>query len=326
VIGSAVSTQTSDLHGKIGIDSEMGDRSLYDLLVGDGPATAVSANALTTDVSLYEGLAYLQDSVLGSSVSTQTSDLHGKIGIDSEMADRSLYDLLVGDGPATAVVAAALTTDVSLYEGLAYLQDSVLGSSVATTTDTVWGVLGTDAQYADRSLYDLLMGDGPVTAASSAAPANDISLYGVASAIYDYVANGTTFTITKAFGHTTIATTGSDVTGVSSGGALLIEEVIFDNNATAMDSGADGADLDLSVNNASHAINAVFATLDDDGLGANATMSGTDGDLDTFFPVVLESGKKVQLTAGDEVFTSGGNMQVHIRFRRMAAAATVSAA
>ena len=324
LLGTASATTTDSINGKLGTDAQMADRSLYDLLVGDGPTTAISGAALTTDVSLYEGVAYLQDSVLGTSTDTTTDTIWGVLGTDAQYADRSLYDLLVGDGPTTAIAGAALTTDVSLYEGLAYLLDDVIGTSTATTTDTIWGVLGTDAELADRSLYDLLVGDGPVTAPTGAAPGNDVSLYEVVRKVYDNQA-GSCFWVTKAFTHTAVVSTAADVTGTSSG-ALVIEEVILDNSQTAMDSAGDGADIDLSVTNATHAISAVFATLDGDGLVTNATFSGTNGDLTTFYPVVLESGKKVQIAAGDENFTSNGEMQVHIRFRRMSTAATVSAA
>jgi len=304
----------------------MNDISLYDLQVGDGPTTAPAAAAAGDDVSLYEVARYIQETLLGSTASTQTSDLHGKIGTDAEMNDISLYDLLVGAGPTTAPSAAAAGDDVSLYEVTRYIQETLLGSTQSTQTSDLHGKVGTDTQMADRSLYDLLVGDGPTTAPSSAAPANDVSMYEVLSSVYDYVANGSTFVVSKTLVHSTIVTAASDVTGASSGGALLIEDVVLCNDSTAMDSGGNTADLDFTVTNATYAAGAVFATVDDDGVAANATLSGSNGDFNTFYPVVLESGKKVQVAAGDEVFTSGGTLQINIKFRRMAAAATVAAA
>jgi len=62
---------------------------------------------------------------------------------------------------------------------------SRLGLADGTTTESIQGKLGTDTELADRSLYDILNGGGPAAAAAAAAPANDKSLYAVASAIYN---------------------------------------------------------------------------------------------------------------------------------------------
>lgn len=67
-----------------------------------------------------------------------------------------------------------------------------IGSDVnATTTDSIQGKIGTDTEMADRSLYDLLNGAGPVAAASAAAPANGVSIYGMIRDIWDVLRNGT---------------------------------------------------------------------------------------------------------------------------------------
>lgn len=53
---------------------------------------------------------------IGSDVNGTTTDsIQGKIGTDTEMSDRSLYDLINGGGPAAAAAAAAPANDVSLY-------------------------------------------------------------------------------------------------------------------------------------------------------------------------------------------------------------------
>ena len=65
-----------------------------------------------------------------------------------------------------------------------------LGLADGTTTESIQGKLGTDTELADRSLYDILNGGGPAAAATAAAPANDVSLYAVVSAIYGMVAPG----------------------------------------------------------------------------------------------------------------------------------------
>ena len=131
--------------------------------------------------------------LVGLSTSTQTSDLHGKVGTDAEMADRSLYDLLVGAGPVTAPSSAAPASDVSLYEVASAIYDdtAVIGAATSTETDNVCGKLGTDAELGDRSVYDLLNGGGPVTAATAAAHANNVSLYGAVGYVSDNLGVGT---------------------------------------------------------------------------------------------------------------------------------------
>ena len=62
-----------------------------------------------------------------------------------------------------------------------------LGLADGATTESIQGKLGTDTELADRSLYDILNGGGPAAAAAAAAPANDKSIYAVASAIYNLV-------------------------------------------------------------------------------------------------------------------------------------------
>lgn len=56
--------------------------------------------------------------------------------------------------------------------------DSEIGTADGATTESINGKLGTDTELADRSLYDQINGAGPASAATAAAPANDVSLYG----------------------------------------------------------------------------------------------------------------------------------------------------
>jgi hypothetical protein len=193
VIGAATSTQTSDLMGKIGTDAELGDRSLYDQLVGDGPVTAPASAAPANDVSLYEVLSAVYDdtNVIGAVTAATTDSVCGKIGTDAEMNDISLYDLLVGDGPSTAPSGATAGNDVSLYEIARFAQEAVILRADSTQTDDIMGKIGTDAEMNDISLYDLLVGDGPTTAPSAAAPGNDVSIYEIVRDIWDALRNGT---------------------------------------------------------------------------------------------------------------------------------------
>ncbi|MCK9602188.1 MAG: hypothetical protein M0R06_24295 [Sphaerochaeta sp.] len=60
-----------------------------------------------------------------------------------------------------------------------------IGAVSATTTDCLQGKIGTDDEMLDRSLYDLLNGDGHTAAATAAAPGNNVSLYAAIRAIYN---------------------------------------------------------------------------------------------------------------------------------------------
>jgi hypothetical protein len=67
------------------------------------------------------------DADLGEPNDTETSTLHGKVGTDTEMADRSLYDILNGGGPAAFAAAANPANDVSLAAVLRAIVTSLTG-------------------------------------------------------------------------------------------------------------------------------------------------------------------------------------------------------
>lgn len=78
-------------------------------------------------------------SLIGTVNSTTTDNLHGKIGTDTEMADRSVFDLLAGDGPASYPAAAAPANDVSLAEIIRAIYDRQLGDGTDASTNAVLG-------------------------------------------------------------------------------------------------------------------------------------------------------------------------------------------
>lgn len=85
-------------------------------ITNTGAADATLATALG-DLANDSLAARLAD--VGSDVDSATTDnLQGKLGTDTELADRSLYDILNGGGPAAAAAAAAPANDVSLYGAL----------------------------------------------------------------------------------------------------------------------------------------------------------------------------------------------------------------
>ena len=65
---------------------------------------------------------------LGEPEDAETSTLHGKVGTDTEMADRSLFDLLMSAGPAAFPAAADPANDVSLGAVLRGILTSLVGS------------------------------------------------------------------------------------------------------------------------------------------------------------------------------------------------------
>jgi len=160
------------------------------------PAGVTAGNG----VSLAEVIRYVQENIVnGGTVLPAT---------------QSIYDLIAGaNGIATWAAAAAPGNNVSLSEAVRYIVETQLGTLVnaggtetlggilgdfanvtlaarlgladGVTTESIQGKLGTDTELADRSLYDILNGGGPAAAAVAAAPANDKSLYAVASAIYN---------------------------------------------------------------------------------------------------------------------------------------------
>lgn len=119
---------------------------------------AATLGAILGDFANDSLVARLND--IGSNVdSAVTSDIQGKLGTDTELADRSLFDILCGDGPAAFPNAAVPANDVSLAEVLR----------------SVWaGLMGTAAGE-----------NGLANFPAAAAPANDVSLAEVIRAIYD---------------------------------------------------------------------------------------------------------------------------------------------
>ncbi len=71
---------------------------------------------------------------LGTSNATTTDSINGKLGTDTELADRSLFDQLVGDGPAVFPAAAAAANDVSLAEVMRYMSELQIPRTVLKST------------------------------------------------------------------------------------------------------------------------------------------------------------------------------------------------
>lgn len=129
VKGYVFNSGTTD-GSKLVVDTVTG--STWFATINDGAAGASysggSAAALASDdISAVSSL-------IGTIDSAVTSDLHGKLGTDTEMADRSVYDLINGGGPAAAATAAAAANDVSLYAVTRYLSELQVPRTVLKST------------------------------------------------------------------------------------------------------------------------------------------------------------------------------------------------
>ena len=131
---------------------------------------------------------------------------------------------------------------------------------------------------------------------------------------------GDEFWLKKTLTSSDILTTGVDVTGVSSGGELAIEDVIVKSDGTGL---AAMTNFELETNNA-NGLADFFVTVAS-GLGANKTIDLANASV-TKIKTILESGKKVVARASAAHGTGAGTVDVYIKFRRLAQGATVAAA
>ncbi|KKN10601.1 hypothetical protein LCGC14_1034890 [marine sediment metagenome] len=108
---------TDSLHGKLGTDTEMSDRSLFDEIEGAGAVGAPTPTVHGANVNIVDMLAWLHEGVRRGTGTVNPADI-------------SLYDLIGGTkGHPAWPTAAAYTNDVSLMEVVGYIQDSVTTTS-----------------------------------------------------------------------------------------------------------------------------------------------------------------------------------------------------
>lgn len=130
---------------------------------------------------------------------------------------------------------------------------------------------------------------------------------------------GSDFWVTKTFANgNAILAAGADITGVSSGGLLSIEDVIVQCGTIVAGSNA-GVSFETN-NTVGAGVFWSFGTALSTGLVLSREACGTSGRV-----VVLESGKKVVAKSLTDVITSGP-VTVYLRLRRLAAGASVAAA
>jgi hypothetical protein len=108
LIGTIDSAVTSDLHGKLGTDTQFADRSAFDILCGDGPAVYPAAAAAANDVSLAEVIRYIQATQLAVGTATGDAD------IDISEADYTTYiNILTVTAPSTGLIDCRIDIDVN---------------------------------------------------------------------------------------------------------------------------------------------------------------------------------------------------------------------
>jgi hypothetical protein len=131
---------------------------------------------------------------------------------------------------------------------------------------------------------------------------------------------GTTFWVQKSFASTAIVTAGADLTGASSGGDLEIEQIILRTDATGL---ATGTNVEIESNNALGLADILVEAVAN--LGANKTITMDNASV-TKIPTILTSTKKLTIKSTVANCDGAGNLHVSIKFRRLAAGATVAAA
>jgi hypothetical protein len=131
---------------------------------------------------------------------------------------------------------------------------------------------------------------------------------------------GSVFEIKKTLTSSAVVQAGVDITGVSSGGDLWIDDIVLQTDGTGL---AGGTNFTVGTNNTKGgAVNLSSAV---SGLGANATIDLTTASV-TKIRGVVESGKKLVAKSTAADCTGAGTIDVYVKFRRMAAGATIAAA
>ena len=111
-----------------------------------------------------------------------------------------------------------------------------------------------------------------------------------------------------------------DITGVSSGGALALTDVIMQTNATGL---AAGTNFQIKANNSSGAVLVLVTTVAS--LGAQASMDMAGANVSKYH-AVLETGKKLTADCTVADCTGAGTLTIYMKFERLATAATIAAA
>jgi hypothetical protein len=132
---------------------------------------------------------------------------------------------------------------------------------------------------------------------------------------------GSVLVVSKTLTSSAVVQAGVDITGVSSGGTLMIEDVFINTDATGL---ATGTNFQIDTDNAGGVTTLFAETVAN--LGANKTESLATGSVTAITGGVLETGKKLIAKSTVADCTGAGTITIVIKFRRVVAGATVAAA
>jgi hypothetical protein len=254
-----------------------------------------------------------------------------EVRADADATTNSYSRDVVGNKEDAAVSTATTTKSIMGYiKGVLAL--FIVPTADASTNATARDVVGnkTDATVttvaATKSLMGYAKGAVAVCGALADAAANAV---GTSSTLMSYVKAlvagsntglGTTFWVQKSFASTAIVTAGADLTGASSGGDLEIEEIILRTDATGL---ATGTNVEIESNNALGLADILVEAVAN--LGANKTITMDNASV-TKIKTILTSTKKLTIKSTVANCDGAGNLHVSVKFRRLAAGATVAAA
>ena len=125
-------------------------------------------------------------------------------------------------------------------------------------------------------------------------------------------------------------TTSVDITTVSAGGELFIEDVVIKTGGVGL---ATGTTFRVVSNNANGTTTVLLTRISKLGVGRTVSLATELADLvnaspalGVNAPTVLEAGKKLSVSNTDAASTGAGTIDVYIKFRRMSDTASIKAA
>lgn len=274
------------------------------------------------------------EAALGAADLATTDKVQGKIGTDTQMADRSLYDLLNGDGPASFPNAAVPANDVSTNEVLRDVWGSLCGTAagnngVQTFPSAAVPANGVSLAEVIRDIWAGIGGtaageNGIQTYPAAAAPANNVSL----SEVLRYVFNMTDKVISNT---AAVLVNGTTIFTIANGPIAVLELMAYcvtanDPTESTLRWSHDPTD------GAATTISGASASLVSAAAGASVVLQGT---ALTTAPTVTANGavlgqtREIILMPGIITTTIGvgsttGTWRHHLRYRPLSESAIVS--
>lgn len=282
------------------------------ILIANGAGANSTSNTTVTNCEFYG------NSVTGTFGTTSCIVLNGLESDNIRITNNKLtgnmaYGILVSNHPYTNLYI--LNNNITLTAvggvGISLFNSSTTGVIAYNNISTA---NTSGAQIVPGSCYTI---ENYVTNSTT----SSASVYPApASSAQTFTGIGSRFWVTKTVVSSAIlSASATDITSVSSGGALAVNQIICQTDATGL---AGGTNFNLLSNNATGApvilANAVA------GLGANATVDLFTAGV-TKQRTVLESGKKFQVQSTVAPCTGAGTITIYIELERLAAGATVAA-